>query len=64
MTTATEPTVTVPLWVARLVCIAFLPRNPNKLRRATPEVKEAAGQFVKLVNEASRKAASAGGPHA
>ncbi len=41
--------VVLPRSDARLVARAFLPRNPNKLRSATPEVKEAARRFLLAV---------------
>lgn len=41
--------VTVPADLAALIDRVFLPRNPNKMRGAAPEVVEGAKTFKRLV---------------
>jgi hypothetical protein len=48
-----ESQVTIPLRVAQIIRAVFIPRNPNKARTATPEVKEAAWIFIQATVEAS-----------
>lgn len=45
-------TITIPRRTAELIRRAFLPTNPNKLRTAAPEVKQAAKDFIALVEGA------------
>lgn len=47
-----RPTVNVPARVALLIRHVFVPRNPNKLRNAMPEVVQAAKDFIALVEGA------------
>lgn len=41
--------VSIPIDVARLIRNVFLPHNPNKMRKATPEVVQAAKDFIAAV---------------
>ncbi len=50
----TEATVAIPLRTAQFVDNVFLPANPNKLRRAHPDVVQAAKVFKSLVAMATR----------
>lgn len=43
--------VSIPYDVAALIRNVFLPRNPNKLRSATPEVRAAVVEFIRLLGE-------------
>lgn len=52
---AEKETVTIPLETALHIYRAFLPLNPNKLRNASPAVKQAAHDFKRIVAEAARK---------
>jgi hypothetical protein len=45
--------ITVPLRVADIIRKAFLPRNPNKMRAADPEVVEAAKTFISICDAAA-----------
>lgn len=47
-------TVTIPVETARLIMLAFLPRNTRKMRGANPEVVKAADDFKAAVTEACR----------
>lgn len=47
-----EPTLTIPLETALLIRAAFLPRNPNKLRSAAPEVVAATKAFIAALEAA------------
>lgn len=44
-----EPTVGTTLETARLIRNVFLPSNPNKMRKAAPEVVAAAKAFIAAV---------------
>lgn len=54
------PMVCMPRRTAALVRNAFLPLNPNKLRAADPEVKEAARIFIDLLGGGPKAEESAG----
>lgn len=46
-----ERYVTVPLSIAILIRKCFVPRNPNKMRGAHPDVVAAAKRFIRAVEE-------------
>ena len=46
------PGIVLSLELARIINGAFLPRNPNKMRAAAPEVVEAAHDFKRLLAQA------------
>lgn len=46
-----ERFVTIPLSVAILIRNVFVPRNPNKMRKAHPDVVSAAKRFIRAVEE-------------
>lgn len=54
-------TVEIPLETARLVMLAFLPRNPNKMRAAHPDIKKAVVDFKSRVIAATSKCAATKG---
>lgn len=44
--------VSVPYETASIIRDAFLPSNPNKMRKADPRVVQAAKDFIKAVQDA------------
>lgn len=43
--------ITIPLSIAIVIRSVFLPANPNKMRKAHPDVVAAAKRFIAAVNE-------------
>jgi hypothetical protein len=53
MNDRTKETVTIPLEVARLIRQAFVPQNPNKMRKVRPDVVAAAKTFIAAVEQSN-----------
>lgn len=49
--TSKERFITIPLSIAIVIRSVFLPSNPNKMRKAHPDVVAAAKRFIRAVEE-------------
>ena len=52
-------TVTIPLDVAEMISVVYLPKNVDKARSAVPEVKDGVRAFRAAIEAAKRQEASA-----